>query len=98
MYFSVHALAKIWSNILPKYLLTSCWLPLWLFQVCGLNTVKEISGAVTLPLKCCSLCRLEQKAFFQIHNTHECCMPQDLRGSLAWQVIWLVGLVFFPIE
>lgn len=26
-------------------------------------------------------------------------MPQDFRrGSLAWQVIWLVGLVFCPIE
>lgn len=78
----------------------NCWLPVWLFQVCSLNTVKEISGVTPVPLKCCcSLCRPEQRAFFQIHETHGCCMSQDLRrGSLAWQVIWLVGLIFFPIE
>lgn len=51
----------------------------WLFQVCGLNTFKEIS----LPLEhFCPLCRPEQKAFFQIHKTHECCMPQDLMKGL----------------
>lgn len=78
----------------------NCWLPVWLFWICSLNTVKQITDAVTLQLKCCcSLCRPEQKAFFKIGKTHERCMPQDFRrGSLAWQVIWLVGLVFCPIE